>query len=341
VLGESDRRAVRAGLLGPLRRARGGAFVTAPLLAERLLFACIEKGDEKHLDECVGVLRKHARGRHAGAHMKLVARLAEAVEGGKEDPAAVCEAAAEQGLSELAGFAAIAALARPDLPEREAKVVAAQAADAILAAKDRGLAQEWRRAVTARLPDHEAAAAAVARVFAGMPGGVAAAGGAGGAGRAGGAGGGPAQSALGRAWRRFPKRKPLASVERGKQLVVRHGFEKYERSYDIATGVKHVHHGGLTLKLNRTGVAPAMLDPTGRNGQPGDSSATGPFDLFHRLARPARRGNSPGPACGSVSADCSWPRGASARCERAGVGLGRQRRRSSVPAARSGRGQIV
>ena len=90
---------------------------------------------------------------------------------------------------------------------------------------------------------------------------------------------------MGAAWKSYSATKPLLTVRRGDgfEIVPRFpGAAKDERKVD--TGVKHWDGGGITLSFCGTGVALTMVDLTGRNGQPGESSQQQPWQLFYLLA---------------------------------------------------------
>ena len=68
---------------------------------------------------------------------------------------------------------------------------------------------------------------------------------------------------------------------------VREGFDRnYFHNQPFEHGTKYTNDGGVTLGVRGHAVALRMLDPTGRNGQPGASSGAPAAHLaYYFLAR--------------------------------------------------------
>jgi len=277
-LAPADSRAVWAAIMEPLDAARGGAFVSAHLLAERLVLACVDGGDREHLDAATAVLEARAKAKGAGRHVALVLRLARAVAANGAGAADVAAAAAKEGWPELAGYAAIATFQGAGAAKEDAKKAEDAAVAALIAANDPALAIAWAQPIKARLTTNAAAVSAVTRVMkeiGAIPVQML-----GGNDRTGGG-----TTELGRAWKRLGSRGTIATLARGKEgLDLAHPFEKFEVKRAAEPGVKVHGHGGVHLALNRFGVAVRLLDVDG-GAAPGDGSGVpGPFDLVHRLA---------------------------------------------------------
>ncbi|MEM8884361.1 MAG: hypothetical protein AAGD14_09845 [Planctomycetota bacterium] len=270
----ADKRAVWARIMATLDPKRGGAFVSAHLLAERLVYACVEQHDTGHLEAATAALAARANAKDSGKHVALVHALAIAVAAQGAGAAEVCEQAGRQSWPELAGMASIAAFqgAKGDAKRAEEAVVAA-----MLAAKDSALAMAWAQPIKARLTTNTHAVSAVTRVMREIgaitvqPLGSPSVGGSG-------------TTALGKRWRKLGKRKPIVVLKRTKVLQLSQPFEKFEVELAARDGVKLHAHGGVVLALNRWGAGVRLLDRSGQ-GQAGDESEVpGPFELIHRLA---------------------------------------------------------
>jgi len=271
---------------------RAGVCLSAHHLACELLFQCVRGGDERYLKEAAALCVKFANGKNRGMHAKAVKMLAEGLvlaRAGKHDKSyplltKALDLCIRNGWNTTTAFVAIEmqatlkALAR----KREAIKLTDKVIASIDRTSDRNAAQLYREAWTTRLGDMPAEVDAQIRKLDGGPGAAGAAGGAGGAGGSGGDG----LSAVGRKLRKFSARKPLVSA----QLVaagfdVRHFFDGHKTTHDLAKGVTHQADGGVTLSFWGVGVRLAMVDPTGRNGQPGEGSAPSRWEFFYRLSR--------------------------------------------------------
>jgi len=274
---DSDVRTVWAALIEKLDSKRGGAFVSAHLLAERLVYACIENDDETHLPAATGALAARAKAKGAGRHVALVLRLAEAVAAKGAGAADVCAEAAKQGWPELAGMAAIAVFQGKQVKEGDAKRAEDAVVAAMIAANDPGLAMAWAQPIKRRLRANAPAVSAVTRVMqeigaitVQMLGGTDA--------------GGGSRFALANAWKRLGSRKPIATLARRDDLLLEQPFEDYKKILKAQAGLKIHGHGGVHLGLNRYGVTVRLLDFDGTGSAGDDADVPGPFDLVHRLA---------------------------------------------------------
>jgi len=275
-LADGDPRAVWLALMEPLDSARGGAFVSAHLLAVRLVYACIEQNDTEHLAAATAVLTARAKVKGAGRHVALVLRLARAVADSGKGADAVCVEAAEHGWPELAGMAATATFQGEggDAKKAEDAVV-----DAMIKANDPALAIAWAQPIKKGLTTNAHAVSAVTRVMQEIGAIVVQ--------PLGGATGpaGKTSNALAKNWRKLGKRKPVATLARNDGLNLVHRFEKFEVNLKSRPGVKLHAHGGLVLALNRFGVAVRRLDVKGAGATGDESEVPGPFDLVYRLAK--------------------------------------------------------
>ncbi len=275
ILADADSRTVWTALMAPLDPKRSGAFVSAHLLAERLVFACIEQHDETHLEAATAVLASRAKAKGAGKHTALVLRLAQAVAGKGAGAAEVCEEAAKQGWPELAGMAAIAVFDGQRTKQGDAQRAEDAVVGAMIAAGDSGLATAWAQPIKRRLRSNAHAVAAVTRVMQKIgailvqPLGVPT--------------GGGGKTKLGMAWKRLGKKKLIASLSRRDDLLLEQPFEKFKTTLKPRSGLKLHSHGGLHFGLNRFGVTVRLLDLDGAGSAGDDAEVPGPFDLVYRL----------------------------------------------------------
>jgi len=277
ILADADARTVWAALMEPLDPKRSGAFVSAQLLAERLVFACIEQHDTAHLEAATAVLGTRAKAKGAGRHTALVLRLAQSVAAEGAGAADVCVEAAKQGWPELAGMAAIAVFDGQRIPPGDAQRAEDAVVGAMIAAGDSGLAMAWAQPIKRRLQGSAHAVSAVARVMQkigailvqplGAPSGA------------------NGKTALAKAWRRLGKKKTIASLSRRDDLLLEQQFEKFKTTLKPRSGLKLHSHGGLHLGLNRFGVTVRLLDVDGAGSAGDDAEVPGPFDLVYRIAR--------------------------------------------------------
>ena len=276
ILAEADARTVWAALMEPLDAKRGGAFVSAHLLAERLVYACIGNDDGTHLTAATDVLAARVKAKDAGRHAALVLRLARAVAAKGAGAADVCAEASREGWPELAGMAAIAVFQGTQAKEGDAKRAEDAVVAAMIAANDPGLAIAWAQPIKRRMVGNAPAVSAVTRVMKEVGaitvqtlGGTNANGGA---------------SKLSEAWKRLGSKKPIATLARRDDLLLAQPFEKYETSLKPRPGLKIHGHGGVYLGLNRYGVTVRLLEIERAGSAGDDAEVPGPFDLVHRLA---------------------------------------------------------
>lgn len=256
---------------------RNGAYLSAHLVALEVLRAAIREGDDRHVEEAAKLLG--AARKDAGACAAALSDLAKGLVAARAEAAAdaplraAFEAALKNGWLDLATYAGTELACSEKKTGREGDTLKRLDA-ALTAAGDRSLLQLRNELARRRIPESTIEL---------PPGGVAAAGGAGGAGAP---GGGPAQSPVGAAWKKLAAGKPLVTVKRvdkGFEIVPRfEGAAKGEKA--TGTGVRHWNGGGITLSFCGPGVKLTMVDLTGRNGQPGESSQAQPWQLFYLLA---------------------------------------------------------
>ena len=275
ILADADSRTVWAALMEPLDPKRSGAFVSAHLLAERLVFACIEQHDETHLEAATAVLALRAKAKGAGKHTALVLRLAQAVAAKGAGAADVCVEAAKQGWPELAGMAAIAVFDGERIQQGDAQRAEDAVVGAMIAAGDSGLAMAWAQPIKRRLQGNAHAVSAVTRVMQKI-GAVLVQ-------PLGATSGASGKTALAKAWKRLGKKKTIASLTRRDDLLLEQPLEKFKTTLKPRSGLKLHSHGGLHLGFNRSGVTVRLLDVDGSGSAGDDAEVPGPFDLVYRL----------------------------------------------------------
>ena len=263
-----------AEIMKSLDPKRNGAYLSANLLALELVRFSIRNNDDRHLADAAAVLAKHARG--SGSFGSSLAHLAEGVAAarrGEKDAVRPLKDVFEWAL--LNGWLELAIQAGTEIACEEKKAgrdrdTLARLDKALKENGDRALLQLRRALAEARIPE---------RTIELDPGSVSAKGGRGGK-------GGATESAVGAAWKTFPDSKPLLTVERGES-----GFEIKPRfagtpkaQQALGSGVRYWDGGGITLSFHGPGVALAMVDLTGRRGQPGESSQPQPWQFFYLLA---------------------------------------------------------
>lgn len=277
-LDEAQYRDASAEVMKLLDPKRNGAYLSAHLLALEVLRAAIREGDDRHLAEAAAVLG--APRKDAGACAAALADLAKGVVAARkgEDASAALgaafDAAMKGGWLDLATYAGTELACAQKKLGREGDALK-RLDEALQANGDRSLLQLRNALAAKRIPESRVEM---------RPGSVSAAGGAGGAGLPGRAG---AESPVGAAWKKQAATKALLKVRRGdKGFAMEPGFpggKKDERAYKA--GVHHWNDGGITLAFCGAGVGLVMIDLTGLNGQPGDSSQGGsPWEIFYLLA---------------------------------------------------------
>ena len=295
-LGVSDPAVVEA-LMNELAPKRNGAFASAHFCAEQLLLQKSQGGAEHDIKRAAKVLQTHAGNRSAGKCAKAMADYARgmvAIADGKDQEAA---AALKKALAVMVAEdwpvlamhagTELAALHVRNEQGREAAQAMKSVARTLGPKDDTSLSYVWRRLVQARLKD--APEEVLAPYEQAMkphtgPRSVSAKGGAGGAG---GHGGGPRKSPVGEALDEFGRSKPLFTVKRdNKGFQLRAGFDRrFKETQPYKDGVKHRNYGGVTVSFWGYGVALNMVDPTGRQGQPGEASQPRPGEPFYFLAK--------------------------------------------------------
>ncbi len=158
----NEQRAVVARVVPELDASRSGAFVSAPVLSRRLLYAATQLGDTEHVDVAVTALRVHAKSKGVGRSASVVAEYAEGLAAraagefgdARSHVDAAYAAAIEEGWLELAAHAGTeGAWMRWDAGEQDA---ARERLTEIGEQFDNDVAGEtvraWARAVRVRLP---------------------------------------------------------------------------------------------------------------------------------------------------------------------------------------------
>jgi hypothetical protein len=266
-----------AEMLRILDPKRNGAYLSAHLLALELVRAAIREGDDRHLADAAAALAVPRRdgGLCGAALAELAAGVLAARKGQPEAAAhllASFDAALKNGWLDLAMHAGIEIACVDKTIGRDSGALK-RLDEALKAKNDSYLLIERNRLASRRIPE------ATSPVD---PGGMA--GGAWGAGGAGGAGG-STQSAVGAAWKKHPPTRALLEVKRaGKGFEMKPLFPGAAKGMcESKWGEHHWNGGGITLAFYDQGVALRMIDPTGRNGQPGDG-APRHWSVFYLLA---------------------------------------------------------
>jgi len=286
-----------AALLKCLDPARSGAFVSAHAIATDLLLAATARADYAQVDAAAAVLAKHEKSPNPGKCPPFVTRYAEGLKAlaakKEKDAAAVLDKALDgfvkNGWLDLATSAGteLAAVRLRLGDEAGAAAAIGAVASACGEGTDPALLREWRSLVEKRLRGAPPAVlTAYEKAIAPIAGGSSA-GAAGGAGGAGASAGAPAKSKVGAAWESLDSKKPFVTVARTKAgFRVREGFDaKFVADRPPAPGLGYQVDGGVTMAFAGNAVALRMIDPTGRRGQPGESSEPSTSGwAFYRLA---------------------------------------------------------
>jgi len=273
-VGDAQYRDACAEVMKQLDPKRNGAYLSAHLLAFGLLRAAIREGDDAHVADAVRVLE--ARRKDAGACAAALTALAHGVAAARKAPAGAVgplttafEAAMKNGWLDLATHAGIELACVEKQVGREGTTLQ-RLDEALRAHGDRSLVQVRNALAAKRIPE--------SRLDVGG-GSVSAAGGRGGR-------GGVEGSPVGAAWNGLKSTKPLVVVKRAAQVFkLEPGFKGAKDGECVfKTGVFHGECGGITLSFCDTGVGLAMIDLTGRRGQPGESSQPRSWQFFYLLA---------------------------------------------------------
>ena len=255
-----DDRNLMALVLGQLDAKRNGAFVSAPALARRLLFAATELGDSEHATSARAALK--ANGKRAGMASAVLARYADgliSLRGGKSSDAetrfrGVLDVAQKERWADVAAHvsAEIAGIRIAADDTEAARAVLAAVADNFDGELGSMTSAAWMRALRARVPDVSeellrivSRAVTNARPTVGIPlisdGGF----------------GKSKSTDLGRAMKRFSKRQPLVTV-----ACAPNGFA-FERHFDEKRAEvklyrprhQRIDYGGLLLVTRGRTVA--------------------------------------------------------------------------------------
>ena len=276
---------------------RNHAFLSAGKLAHELLFEATRTGNTAYVEEAAKVCAQHAKiskvGPFAGAMVDYATGLL-AVAAGEHESAigalqkALAVTSTEGWAEPTVHIATELATVGVAAGQEDVATAALGKAGAVLKdSGDRAIAQHLRALVTARLdgaPEKVLAAYEAAWEPFSSGGSVSAAGGSGGAGAP---GGGSNVSKVGEAWKKLSGKKPFVTVRRfDGGYLIRQSFDKsFEAEQATEHGVKHHDNGGITLSFWDGGVRLTMVDMTGKNGQPGESSERGSFVFFDPVAR--------------------------------------------------------
>ena len=283
------------GLMKQLDSKRGGAFISAPCLARQLLLSATADGDTRFVADASKVIRARANRPKTGKCAQAMRHYAdglEAVTAKDDDKAAVSLNKAltimrDEGWTPLAMHAAVE-LAAVSLRRRDT-AAAAKAVGSLAglfpADADTSLTYILRTLYQNRLKDAPPEVSqAYKKVMAPHTGPrtVSSAGG------APGRGGGARVSKVGAALPRYSKTKPLITVKRTqKGFKIREGFDRaFSATRPFKPGTKYHADGGVTLGFWNYAVGLHMVDPEGRRGQSGESSAgPDPVLAYYFLAR--------------------------------------------------------
>lgn len=266
-------------LMMKLDAGRSGAFVSAHIIARNLLLDATRTGDSTYVADAAMVIGVHAKKKNISKCATAMKHYADALTAENAEAATAAMGKAlyimrSEGWTYLTMHAAVEFAART----RDGKKAAAaieKVADLFPPDADPSLRSVFRGLVEKRLADApKEVSDACAHVMAPHQGGMSAsaAGGKGGKGGAGGAGG---LAKVGDALPRYSSRKPLVTIKRTPDgFEMREGFDKsYRHTQKRKHGIKYHNDGGVTIGFWGNAVALKMLDPSGLNGPPGESSA--------------------------------------------------------------------
>lgn len=259
-----------------------GAFVAPSALARGLLYTATISGDSTGVAAAAEVAADFAKARDTGLAADVLADYAAGallVSRGEfaaaTDPlGAAFQSAGEHGWSDLRFHAGMElVVARLSAGDEEAATAAMKTVSEHIVP---GIPNSVRNAAirfrTTRLADApESVRQPLSDAIEALGGAsVGASGGAGGAGGL--AGGGLAE--VGKLLPKLRRKKPLAEVERVEEgFEIRFGWDLRDAvPQPLQDGYKYASKGGLALGFAGHGVALVMVDPTGKNGMPGESS---------------------------------------------------------------------
>lgn len=253
---------------------RNGAYVSAHLLALELVRISIRRGDDLHLAEAATILATPRK--DGGACAPVLKDLAAGVVAARRGEAADARLRAAFDVALKNGWLNLATYAGTELACAERK--AGRESDALerldgalRESGDRALLQLRRALAEDRIPE---------RTIELGSGSVSAKGG------KGGRGGSATQSPVGAAWGTLRNGKAVLTVKRGaRDFEIEPRFPGAPKGKQApGPGVQHWDGGGITLSFYDHGVALAMVDLTGRRGQPGDSSEPQSWPSYYPLA---------------------------------------------------------
>ena len=266
------------------------AFISAHILARNLLLDATRTGNTKFVADAAKVVAEHAKGGKIGKCARAMKLYADGLTL-EDDDAALNVFSKAHDLFCAERWTYLAMHGAVEIASRSRDEAAAVAAiEALMPLYPKGadasLGYVLRDLIAARLAEApKAVRAAADRVYAqnSGPRSVSAAGGAGAkGGRAG------QRSKVGEALDRYPRRKALVTVQRTKKgFEMRESFDKkFRYTQKPKHGLVHKDNGGVTVGFWGSAVGLAMVDATGRRGQPGESSAgPAPHRAFYFLAR--------------------------------------------------------
>ncbi len=283
-------------LMKPLDAERGGAWLSAHLLAGQLLMRATWAGDFRYVAEAAKVLEARAGAKNPGlgaGTMLSYARGMLALEAKRDAEAGdslslAVETMVREGWSDLACFAGteLAALHVRTGKEGAASEVMARIASLCPAEGDPQLTEIWERVVKARLGGAPAAvrrpceAALEAQRKAGSTGVPP------GEEGEGATGGATATSLLGRRLPGLSKRKPIMQAVRSPAgFGLKTEFDdRFKFTQPYLPGVRHRGNQGISLSFFGAAVALAKFDLTGKEDDPRSYPLPSPFEAFYHLA---------------------------------------------------------
>ena len=276
-------------LMMTLDAGRSRAFVSAHIIARNLLLDATRTGEQKFVGDAARVIAKHVKGKGVGKCAKAVKFYADGMTDTDTDKALFALSKAHRVFCDE-GWAVLAMHTGVEIATRSQDAAAGAAAIEKLFPlfpedADYNLRQVFRALVEARLAgtSNEVRTACDKVLATKKPGGSVSA-----AGGAGGKGGFVATSKVGKALGRYPKKKSLVTAKRTRGgFDIREGFDKrYRHTQALKHGLVFHDDGGVTLGFWGYAVGLGMVDPSGRNGQPGGSSVgPGRHLAYYFLAR--------------------------------------------------------
>ncbi len=284
-------------LLDALDPKRNNVFLSRGHVAHALLLEATHSGGFRHVEAAAAAAKVHAKLKGSGAYAQAMASygdgllLVAADEPGEACPLLqdVLDKAVAESWTVLALYAGTELAAAHVKAKANAKAASAlrKAATLLKVGGDRAIVGTWRGLVKSRLDGAAADVLAPFKEAVKPHGGGDASRSTGNSSGKPPSGGSRDRSKVGEAWKKLSKRKPFVTVQRTADgYAIRQSFDKkFAALQPFAHGVKHHGDGGITLSFWNRGVRLHMIDMTGRESPPGESSTPRGFLLFHTLAR--------------------------------------------------------